>query len=153
MFRQVLVVCIGNLCRSPVAAALLRHHLPGLSVQSAGTDAVVGEGAHPYMVQLMQAQGLDLSSHRAQQLTPLLMDQSDLILVMDHDQKQHVLQLNPEQQGRVFRWAEFQRADVPDPMGQTMEVFEQVMQQIQAGAMSWQTAIQNAGYHRTDSAT
>src|SRR5438445_1417831 len=85
--KRILLVCTGNICRSPLAAALLERALvergiEGLAVASAGTGAwdgaPVSEGA--YLVGLER--GLDLSGHRARLLTRELVDGADLILTM-----------------------------------------------------------------------
>src|SRR5437867_6412396 len=90
--KRILLVCTGNICRSPLAAALLERALvergiEGLAVASAGTGAwdgaPISEGA--YLVGLEH--GVDLSNHRAQLLTRELVDQADVILTMS---RQHL---------------------------------------------------------------
>src|SRR6266704_5323123 len=85
--KRILLVCTGNICRSPLAAALLERALvergiEGIAVASAGTGAwdgaPVSEGA--YLVGLER--GLDLSGHRARLLTRELVQAADLILTM-----------------------------------------------------------------------
>ena len=76
-----------------MAAALLQHAMKGktnVSVESAGLSALVGYAAHEHAVALMQERGLDISGHRAQQLTPDLVTASDLILVMESGHKRAV---------------------------------------------------------------
>jgi len=87
MINQILVVCIGNICRSPMAEGLLKRDLPKIKVSSAGLDALVGYGADPIAVEIMAEQGIDIQSHRARMLTDNLVRQSELILVMDNAQK------------------------------------------------------------------
>ncbi|MFL5359908.1 MAG: low molecular weight phosphotyrosine protein phosphatase, partial [Myxococcales bacterium] len=73
MFDRVLMVCTGNICRSPMAQVLLADALKkrgiDVAVESAGLGALVGHPADPIAVKLMQARGLDLSGHRGRQLT------------------------------------------------------------------------------------
>src|SRR3954470_16771692 len=66
---KVLFVCVGNVCRSPMAAAVLEHRARNLVVKSAGLAALVGEPAVPHALELMREKGIDLSRHRARQLT------------------------------------------------------------------------------------
>jgi protein-tyrosine phosphatase len=74
---KVLFVCVGNICRSPMAAALLAHRFSvrgggAASVESAGVAALVGRPADSLAVDLLRERGIDLSAHRARQLTPEL---------------------------------------------------------------------------------
>ncbi|MCS6787103.1 MAG: low molecular weight protein arginine phosphatase, partial [Thiobacillaceae bacterium] len=86
MFHRILVVCTGNVCRSPASEALLRQRLlragSQVEVQSAGVAALVGESADPLIRSRLLALGLDIETHRARQLEPEHARWSDLILVM-----------------------------------------------------------------------
>lgn len=138
MFTHLLTVCIGNICRSPMAEVLLRAHLaargrPGAVVQSAGLAALVGRPADPIAQALLAERGLDLSQHRARQLTSSLVTASDLVLVMDEEQQRAVEQLCPPARGRVQRLGRFGRFDVPDPYGGSRAQFEQALALIERG--------------------
>src|SRR3989454_4997313 len=130
MTQHVLFVCTGNICRSPLAAALLERALKerglDVNVTSAGTGAWDGapasEGA--YLVGLEQ--GLDLSGHRARLLTRDLVEQSDLILTMARHHRARVDELGGE--GRVFVIGEYvgrgpEGAEVSDPFGGDLDVY------------------------------
>lgn len=89
---NVLMVCMGNICRSPTAEAVLRHRLreAGLgeqvAVASAGTHNYhPGKAADERSAAHAQRRGIDLSGHRARQITDADFEQMDLILVMDWD--------------------------------------------------------------------
>lgn len=138
MFTHLLTVCIGNICRSPMAEVLLRAHLaahgrPGAVVQSAGLAALVGRPADPIAQALLAERGLDLSQHRARQLTSSLVTAADLVLVMDEEQQRAVEQLCPTARGRVQRLGRFGRFDVPDPYGGSRAQFEQALALIERG--------------------
>src|SRR5437868_4504627 len=127
MFRRILLVCVGNTCRSPMAEAVLASRLakpPAISVRSAGTAALVGRPAHPIAQQVMRERGLDLSHHRARQLTAGIALASDLVLVMNQDLKTAVEQLAPPARGRVHRLGHFGKFDIPDPVGGSRPDFE-----------------------------
>jgi protein-tyrosine-phosphatase len=140
VIRRVLLVCTGNICRSPLAAvmlgrALAQRHLTDVTVGSAGTGAWDGapasEGA--YLVALEK--GLDLSEHRAQLLTRELVEGSDLILTMARHHRARVDELGG--QGRVAVLGEYagrtgDDAEVGDPFGGDLEVYRETYGQLEA---------------------
>lgn len=135
MIKRVLVVCIGNICRSPMAEGLLKNSLPDVQVSSAGLGALVGHGADPIALGLMAEAGVYIGAHRARTLTDQITRDADLILVMDEQQKQQIAQQYPYTRGKVFRLAE--AADIPDPYRQSPEVFRSVYAQIRHGVNEW----------------
>ena len=141
--KSVLVVCIGNICRSPMGEALIAAALPQLEVASAGVGALVGQPADPIARQLMAERGLDIEAHRARQLTNLMCQQADLILVMDEEQRLLINQRHPLTRGKLFRLGEVARVDIPDPYRLGRPAFEQALQLIDAGASAWVERIRN----------
>lgn len=140
--KSVLVVCIGNICRSPMGEALLAAALPQISVSSAGTGALIGHPADDIAKALMNARGLDIEAHRARQITQLMCQQADLILTMDEGQRRHIESRYPLTRGKVFRFAETLKQDVPDPYRQGQDAFEYALQLIDAGTLAWAERIQ-----------
>ena len=140
MTKRILLVCTGNICRSPLAAALLTKALSDrdlhlVYVSSAGTGAWDGapasEGA--YLVALER--GLDLSGHRARLLTRELVEESDLILTMARHHRARVDELGGD--GRVFVLGEFagrsgDDAEVSDPFGGDLEVYRETCSELEA---------------------
>uniref|UniRef100_UPI003BEF412C low molecular weight protein-tyrosine-phosphatase n=1 Tax=Burkholderia arboris TaxID=488730 RepID=UPI003BEF412C len=140
----LVVVCIGNLCRSPMAQALFSARLPGIDVQSAGIGALVGHPADPHAVALMQERGLDIAAHRARQLPPWLGARADLILTMDLDQKRRLEHHLPELRGRIFQLGAPVASsgppdgfDVPDPYLGPRAAFEHSLLLIERGVDAW----------------
>lgn len=115
MIRNVLFVCIGNICRSPMAEGLFKQALPGREVCSAGIHAMVGSPADPIAVKLMREQGVDIGEHRAQALASWMIGEADLILTMDKVQKNFIERKYPQSKGRVWRLGEYGNFDIPDP--------------------------------------
>lgn len=133
MINNILVICIGNICRSPIAEGLLKAALPENTVRSAGIGALIGHPADPFSIQLMQEQGIDISAHRAQSLTSSMVSEADIILVMDLEQKRFVEQKYSTSKGKVFRLGEFGKYDIPDPYREDLAVFRQIYSQIAKG--------------------
>jgi protein-tyrosine phosphatase len=132
------MVCLGNICRSPMAEVILAKRFEewGVStarVESAGITALVGYPADPLAVEIMGERGLDLSPHRARQLTPDLARSFELILVMDAGQQRAVEAIDPSARGRVHRIGRMGGFDVPDPYRRGRAAFEQAASLIDRG--------------------
>ena len=140
VIRHIIVVCVGNICRSPMAEALLRNALRGqeeITVESAGLGALVGHPASEFAVELMQERGIDISSHRAQQLTPDLVSKADLILVMESGHRRVIDENDITARGKVHRLGEWQDKDIDDPYRQEKTAFIEALADIESGIASW----------------
>lgn len=135
--RHILTVCIGNICRSPLAQVVLARELPLHHVRSAGLRAMVGYPADPEVVQIGKEHGLDLLPHRAQQVTSVMCQQADLILVMEQEHKTQLEQLYPQVRGKVFRLGLYGQFDIADPYRQSREAFDTAYQGISQGIADW----------------
>ena len=103
MIRHILVVCVGNICRSPMAEALLRRELRGqdeFTVESAGLGALVGHPASEYSVELMDEIGEDITGHRARQIHPDMVRDADLVLVMEAGHKRAITMRTQQPEAR-----------------------------------------------------
>ncbi|HHT74268.1 MAG TPA: low molecular weight protein arginine phosphatase [Firmicutes bacterium] len=159
--KSVLFVCTGNTCRSPMAAALLKHYAQeaGIEVRtaSAGLGAFTGDSASEHALKAMSELGLDLSGHRSRKFHTALAEEFDLILVMTEGHKRQLLQAAPELAEKVFLVQEYSRAaryreelqngkekvyEIADPFGQSLDVYRQVRdelaQAVQAIIAAWQ---------------
>jgi protein-tyrosine phosphatase len=146
---DICVVCLGNICRSPMAEVLIRMELAtaGLagkvSVQSAGTgDWHLGEQMDRGARAELSRHGLDGSAHRARQIGPDWLDRFDLLVAMDHANLRALRRMaarRPELADRIRLLRSFDPdapdgAEVPDPYGGGRDEFAEVFALIAAAA-------------------
>lgn len=157
---HVLFVCTGNVCRSPTAERLAvayaaNHQVPDFTASSAGTRAVIAHPIHLEAERVLMRLGGDGSNFAARQLTPRISSAADLVLTMTRTHRDNVLELAPNRLSRTFTLLEAARLvtecgalqiddlanlrhklatlgtiDIPDPIGQSPEVFAAVGRQI-----------------------
>jgi protein-tyrosine-phosphatase len=131
---NILIVCTANICRSPVAAALLRRRLRqrGLtdwSVQSAGTWALEERGASRHSIDIMGRYGLDITDHRARMVAESHLRESDLVLTMEIGHAEALRAEFPEQAYKVYLLTEMigHTYSIADPYGGPVEEYERMV--------------------------
>lgn len=140
MFDKVLVVCIGNICRSPTAEYLLRQRLGAraTTVESAGLAALAGNPIDPLAADLLAERGIDASAHRARQLDESVVAGANLILVMQRSHLASLAKRWPHAVGRTFLLGKWQGdREVPDPYRQPRAAFELAYRLIEEGVDGW----------------
>lgn len=126
----ILVLCKGNICRSPLAhvyleSAVRKAGLP-IVVKSAGIETTPGKPAHDHAKTVARTNGLSLETHQTTSLYEELVKHAELVLVMEVSQKDRVLRLYPEAKGKVFVLGQFCRRgalDIDDPYSGPLEDF------------------------------
>ncbi len=140
-FESALVVCTGNVCRSPIGEALLSARLAdaGLDVrvESAGIGAVVGAGAHEHSKEVMAPWDISLEAHVARQFDASLATPFELILALDSGHKQWIGKRFPELSGRTFRLGHWLDEDIVDPIGRPVEDFRVSRDHIDRAIDAW----------------
>lgn len=139
--NNILVVCIGNICRSPMAEYFFKHEYPALHIHSAGISGLTGHSADEKAQLCMQRLGIDMSGHVARKLNAELIKQADLILVMSQNQQKHIEQAWPFAKGKTFRLGHWQGKNVADPYRHDQSVFDETCQLIQQYAADWKKHI------------
>lgn len=146
MFDRILVVCTGNICRSPVAAAMLRQRLPHKRIECAGLGALEGHGVDKTAGELAAEEKLNLAEHKARQITGEMLQEADLVLVMTESQRRAIAEKHPAVMGKVMLYGQWltnpetrvQGIEIPDPYRKSREAFAQVHKLLNQAAESWQ---------------
>jgi protein-tyrosine phosphatase len=146
--RTILVVCHGNICRSPYLQAVLQRSLPDLSVASAGffgSDRGVPEIA----VALGAERGLDLSGYRSRPLTRSTVNGADLVVVMDAEQARHLTRMFPINRARIIVAGDLDPQSgasrgIADPWGRSRDVFESSFDRLDRCAATLVSTLQTA---------
>ena len=153
MFDKILVVCVGNICRSPTAEFLLKQALPHKTIASAGLHAMVtpsvaadtagqadslGHGMNAQAREIAEQHGVHCPAHEAQQFTSELARKYDLILVMEKRHRDEIGQRFPEALAKTMLFGQWDgQRDIPDPYKKSDEVFAQIFKLIEHNSMLW----------------
>ncbi|MEG7347430.1 protein tyrosine phosphatase [Serratia marcescens] len=142
MFDSILVVCVGNICRSPTGERLLKQHLPDKEIASAGIGALVGKTADKSAISIAEKHQLSLEGHEARQLTKEMCREYSLILVMEKGHIDAVCRLEPEVRGKTMLFAHWLgQKEIPDPYRKSAEAFEFVYRLLDDAAQKWAQAL------------
>lgn len=131
----ITVVCTANICRSPMAAALLQHALKAeaeplcrLRVASAGVLAYNGEPASLNSIRALKSVGLEIGDHRSQALSPEIIRASFALFVMTQSHRLMIQTQSAEALPEIFLFREFMPpeagVEIPDPFGQDLSAYE-----------------------------
>ncbi|WDY52638.1 low molecular weight phosphotyrosine protein phosphatase [Vibrio fluvialis] len=142
MFNKILVVCVGNICRSPMGERMLQNLMPEKEVASAGIAVaksnLIGKSADSSAVLTANKYNVDMSGHCSRQLTSQLCSEYDLILVMEKGHIEALTSIAPEARGKTMLFGQWiGKIDIPDPYKQSLEAFEHVYQLLDASAKAW----------------
>lgn len=99
--------------------------------------ALIDHPADPIAQELMSDRGLDISAHRARQLTGRILQESDLVLVMDSAQRSEVMRMEASTRGKVFCLGHWSSTEIPDPYKQPRKAFEEALRLIERGVSEW----------------
>ncbi len=146
MIRSVLVVCVGNICRSPVGERLLAQALPDHRVTSAGLAAVTGAAADQDAATSAAEIGLGLEGHVARQLTEEIGRAHDLILVMEPGHRAELTRRFPQLSGRAMLFDHWIGGKgISDPYRKSMEAHRQTRDRIAEAAKTWADQLRRGG--------
>ena len=137
---EFLIVCTGNICRSPMAEGILRAIFlayPFMTVSSAGTHAVAGSPATEFAILASQEKGIDITAHSARPLDGALISSSDMILCMEPSHAEWVLSIDSSIYEKVYNLADFSGRDkrlksISDPYGCSLREYRDCFRDIEA---------------------
>lgn len=137
MTRQVVFICTGNICRSPMAEYLFRGHIlsrPEIRVSSAGVMTGYGTPASRHALTVLEEVGIDGRPHRSQPVTAELVQSAELLVVMTLQHREILLSQYPEAADKIFLLKSFspenEGEDVMDPIGLSLDVYRHVRDEI-----------------------
>lgn len=136
-FDNILVVCVGNICRSPIAEALLKDRYPSKHIDSAGLGALVGNAVDPKSQQVMTPYSIDMSNHIAKQINEQLVMTADLIFTMSDSQTKWIEERWPHCRGKTFKIGHWIDKDIADPHRHDQAAFETAREDIMHSLESW----------------
>lgn len=138
MFDSILIVCTGNICRSPIGERFLRREMPNKKIDSAGTGALVNHNADVNAAKIAEEHGLSLEGHKGRQFTASLGRQYDLILVMEKTHIEEIGRIAPESRGKTMLFGQWlNQREIPDPYRKSEEAFSLVYQLIEQAGLRW----------------
>lgn len=123
--------------------ALIDVNKSDCAVSSAGLSALVGHPPDPNACLLMRKRGIDISDHRARQLNQEMIRKSELILVMELNQKYFLEENEPTAKGKIFRLGEWEKFDIADPYQKEIQFFERTLSLIELGVSHWIEVIES----------
>ncbi len=142
---KILVVCTGNICRSPMGEALIRHEArqrnrADIEVASAGTWAGRGNPATEHAVAAIRARGIDLGGHRSRPVDPGELHEADLILAMTSVHRRELLEIDPALDPKIVLVKEL--AEIPhEPSGRRLSATEALEAMVRGARPEWRRAL------------
>lgn len=141
MFKDVLIVCHANICRSPMAEALLRANAriqeAGIHVHSAGLAAMDGNRADGVVSDMLARQGIDVSAHRSRRITVDMIRAAQLVLVMEQYQIKDVETVDPSSKGKVHLLGKWDDVEITDPYRQSESVYRGSAELVERSVANW----------------
>jgi len=136
--KKILVVCTGNICRSPMAEGVLRALLadiPGTEISSVGTHALIGNPATDFAIIAAGERGIDISRHRARMIGEEIIRDSGIILCMEPFHVEYILEFDISAESKTYNLAEFSDGrkrlkKIADPYGCGLREYRECFEDI-----------------------
>ena len=136
--KTVCFVCYGNICRSPMAVAIMGDIIKkdpilnqrNIEICSAGTGAIYGQAAHPYALETMKEWGLTIDNHISLPLSPDIVDRADLIISLDNHVKEEIIGSYPGSSTKICTLS------IADPYRFLLEAYRRCAEDIRDNCVS-----------------
>ena len=136
--KNILLVCTGNTCRSPMAEGFLRHLLEkkhGYTVRSAGLAGGYGAPASHHAIEAMNDEGIDISNHKSSMLTGDMLEEADIVLVMTEGHKRAIADWFTGMADKVHLLREYDTVtndnhypNIPEPIGASLNEYKHCLE-------------------------
>lgn len=138
MINSVLVVCVGNICRSPVGERILAKSCPSLRVESAGIAALEGHAADETISEIAKDHSLSLKGHIARQFTAEIAAEFDLILALEKGHIRVITEKAPAASGKTMLLGQWLSVnEIADPYRKSPEFYKLVFAQVTEACAAW----------------
>ena len=137
IFTNILIICVGNICRSPSAERIFRSLLPESDISSAGIGALVGKPIDPSAARCLSQHDYSSDNHIARQVSGAMMNEASLVLVMEKEHQRFLMERYPSCSGKVMLLGAWVNKEIHDPYRKSDEAFQHVFEQIEESCLSW----------------
>ena len=148
MFKNILFVCVGNICRSPTAEYWAKNELQkagvtDVCVASAGLHAMKLSPIAPEAKLILDRYDVDTSEHRAKQIENKEVTSAEMILTMENWQVEKLLLAFPQCRGKIFCLGKWSNEEISDPYRKDQRFFEEMFEAIRKHWSVWQRKLWN----------
>ena len=141
MFKDVLIVCHANICRSPMAEAMFKAdtkvRAAGIVMHSAGLFAKPGREADATVKSILLERNVDVGEHRSRLLTGDMIGFAQLILVMEDEQVREIVRREPSSRGKVHLLGKWNNVEIYDPYKQAEAVYKGCAELVEQSVANW----------------
>ena len=135
---NILFVCTGNTCRSPMAEGFLKYLLQNqtnINISSAGTSAILNEPANQSAITVMNEINIDISNYQSKPITLELLEYTNLILAMTNHHRETIIYHFPSIMEYSFLLSDYAsngkiKREISDPYGGTLEIYRNAREEI-----------------------
>jgi protein-tyrosine phosphatase len=147
--KTILVVCAGNMCRSPYLEAVLKRDVPGVNTSSAGFFGG-DRPVPPHALEVSAKRGLDLSTFRSATIQPRVARAADVVIVMDQEQATYLARYMGVPRGRIIVAGDLDSEGpgtraIEDPWQKPIEVFESTFDRLERCAATLVAIVRAVG--------